>query len=596
VRHRAGPINPRPSFQWIAPDKSTAGAFERAGTHMDTLSRPAAGSSDSDLAFLLDASTLLAESFAYETTLGRLAHLAAQDLGDWCAIHTVERGAIHEVAVVHREGAKQGVLDDLRLRYPVNLDNAPLIMDALRTGHSTLRAQISDADLTAAARDASHLTGLRALGLASVLCAPMVARGVVIGVITCGMDGGQVFAPGRLELARDLARRAALAVDNARLYQQAQQATEDERRLRAALEDRAAELNGVIEAIADGVFVCDRTMRITQANAAALRYLGLNEDLAPDQPAGYAPLIEPRTAGGEPIAVEDSPLARGLRGETGVGFRAVLRHAVTGEELQVRCSYAPIRDAAGEITGAVAVMNDLTMLQDVERQKDDLLWAASHELNTPITALRAALQLTTRRLRRSGQEDMAQTIEPLLGQVDRLTALVHDLLDVARAQSGSLEIQPVSMDLAALSRRLTEAMQATTEDHTLTVIAPATLLVSGDESRIEQVLTNLISNAIKYSPEGGPIAVRVEIAGREAQVCVSDAGIGIPAAERERLFERFHRATNAQAQRIRGFGLGLYISQAIVTAHGGRIWLAGADPTPGGAERGSVFCFSLPLA
>jgi len=188
---------------------------------------------------------------------------------------------------------------------------------------------------------------------------------------------------------------------------------------------------------------------------------------------------------------------------------------------------------------------------------------------------------------------MAQSIDPLLGQVDRLTALVNDLLDVARAQSGSLEIQPTTMDLAALSRRLTEAMQATTEHHALTVTAPATLLVPGDEGRIEQVITNLISNGIKYSPEGGPIAIEVEIVGHEARVCVSDAGIGIPATERGRLFERFHRATNAQAQRIRGFGLGLYISQAIVTAHGGRIWLA--EAAPAGATRGSVFCFSLPL-
>jgi PAS domain S-box-containing protein len=560
---------------------------------MDALSRPASESSGPDLAFLLAASTLLTESFEYETALARLARLAVPYLGDWCAIHTIEDGAIREIAVVHQDGAKQGVLDSLRRQYPVDLNNARVIVEALRTGDSTLRARISDADLAAAARDAAHLTELRALDLAAVLCVPMVARGEVLGVITCGMDRGGAFPPGRLDLARDLARRAALAVDNARLYQRAQRAAEDEGRFRAAAEEQGGELNSVIEAIADGVFVCDGNMRITRANAAALRYLGLDPGLALDQPADYVPLIEPRTPDGAPIPVEDSPLARGLRGETSDNFRAVLRHAATGEELHVRCSYAPIRDAAGEITGAVAVMTDIEALHAVERQKDDLLWVASHELKTPITALRATLQLTTRRLRGAGQDDMAQSLEPLLGQVDRLTALVNDLLDVARTQSGALDLQPATMDLAAISRRLTEAMQATTDSHTLTVTAPEALLVPGDEGRIEQVITNLISNAIKYSPQGGPIGIRVQVVGREAQVCVSDAGIGIPAAERSRLFERFHRAPNAQAQRIRGFGLGLYISQAIVAAHGGRIWLA--DPGPAGAERGSVFCFSLPL-
>jgi signal transduction histidine kinase len=228
-----------------------------------------------------------------------------------------------------------------------------------------------------------------------------------------------------------------------------------------------------------------------------------------------------------------------------------------------------------------------------QRIKDDFLSIVSHELRTPLTSIQGYSQLLEGRLRGSSAEtkEMAH-LRVIRSQVGRMRRLVDDLLDVSRIdRRGGVSIEPIDFDLA---EELRDAVSRVAREHTdrrIEVAAPASLPIHADRDRIDQVLTNLIENAVKYSPDGGPIAVSAEGRGGEVEVRVADTGIGIPAEHRENVFERFYQADDdAGRRRFGGLGLGLYISRAIVDAHGGRIWV-GANPE---AASGSVFGFRIP--
>ena len=228
-----------------------------------------------------------------------------------------------------------------------------------------------------------------------------------------------------------------------------------------------------------------------------------------------------------------------------------------------------------------------------QRIKDDFLSIVSHELRTPLTSIQGYSQLLEGRLRGvSGETKEMAHLRVIRSQVGRMRRLVDDLLDVSRIdRRGGVSIEPIDFDLA---EELRDAVSRIAREHTdrrIDVAVPASLPVHADRDRIDQVLTNLIENAVKYSPDGGPIAVSAEGRGGEVEVRVADTGVGIPAEHRENVFERFYQADDdAGRRRFGGLGLGLYISRAIVDAHGGRIWVA----ANGDAPSGSVFGFRIP--
>ncbi len=236
--------------------------------------------------------------------------------------------------------------------------------------------------------------------------------------------------------------------------------------------------------------------------------------------------------------------------------------------------------------------------EEVNRAKDEFLSIASHELKTPITSIKGYSQALLRRARRVDggavkPEDWNRTVSQLAvieQQASKLARMVDDLLDVTRAETQRFQLNFASTDLVVLTTRVIEQLQATTAKHQISLSSEAPQVeVDIDESRIEQVLYNLISNAIKYSPDGEEIRVQLRLEDSEVICAVSDKGIGIPKEEQGMLFNRFYRASNASATRISGIGLGLYISSGIVSQHSGRMWV---DSQVG---RGSTFYFSLPL-
>ena len=237
-----------------------------------------------------------------------------------------------------------------------------------------------------------------------------------------------------------------------------------------------------------------------------------------------------------------------------------------------------------------------------QRAKDEFLSLISHELKTPLTAIRGMAQMVIRRILKAysaGQvtdpaQDAARhqdmrALQVIVGQVDRLTRLVDDLLDISRFQSGRFELFPGPADLTAVARGVLDTLRPTSPEHRLLLEAPPTVPGVFDPLRIEQVLNNLISNAVKYTPAGTEIRVTITLEGESAVVCVRDEGPGLTAEEQARIFDQYVRAEAGRRDPTSGVGLGLFISRQLVEYHGGQIWVHSA---PG---MGSRFCFRLPL-
>ncbi|HEY7295433.1 MAG TPA: ATP-binding protein, partial [Dehalococcoidia bacterium] len=228
--------------------------------------------------------------------------------------------------------------------------------------------------------------------------------------------------------------------------------------------------------------------------------------------------------------------------------------------------------------------------QDAVRQRDEFLAIASHELRTPLTALSGQAELALRRLIRDGQlapERARRTLEIVTGQADRLARLVEQMLDVSRLHAGTLTIARRPADLVALTQQVMAGVQRRATDHTLMLTAPPSLPATVDAVRLEQVLENLLDNAIRFSPDGGPIDVALSCSDDVALLSVRDHGLGIPMEKRDRIFERFYQAHSEEYRS--GLGLGLYLSRQIVVQHGGELQVD--FPADGGAR----FTVRLPL-
>ncbi|HEU4322214.1 MAG TPA: GAF domain-containing protein [Roseiflexaceae bacterium] len=231
--------------------------------------------------------------------------------------------------------------------------------------------------------------------------------------------------------------------------------------------------------------------------------------------------------------------------------------------------------------------------QEAVQVRDTFFSVAAHELKTPLTSLLGQAQLMQRRTLREASlcERDSRSLAVVIEQAQRLNAMILAMLDSSRLEQGRLSIDPQPLDLGALVQRIAEETRPMLDRHSINVEeCDRPLVVIGDGLRLEQVLQNLIGNAIKYSPSGGPVTVRLERSGDHARVSVSDRGIGIPAAAIPQLFQRFYRANNADSFHISGMGIGLYVVREIVTLHGGDLAVESRE------GQGSTFRFSLPLA
>jgi|GEM_PF-3673552 len=304
-------------------------------------------------------------------------------------------------------------------------------------------------------------------------------------------------------------------------------------------------------------------------------------------------------------ALEESPVIRTLReGATVLEYEFRMNSPETGPR-NLLGSTTPLKDEHGNITAAVMIVQDVTRMKELDQRKDEFIATAAHELRNPLAALSGYHQLAQRMVARADvPPSVTQHLTEMGKQIKRLNVLVEHLLDTSRIQLGRLVLNKAELDLVELVETAAANARATNSGrHTIEVTArPASLVGTWDAARLEQVMSNLIGNALRYSPPGTRIEIRVEQEGDMARVSVADEGPGVPESQRARLFERYYQTATLSDKMLsgggstrpvvmhKGLGLGLHISSEIVSAHGGKI---GMEPNPQG---GSIFWFTLPLS
>jgi PAS domain S-box-containing protein len=513
--------------------------------------------------FLVEAGATLGSSLDYRTTLAALAKMAVPRIADWVRVDIVEDGKLRTLAVEHVDKRKIELALELGRRYPEDPDAAqgpPLV---LRTGQSELMTEISEERLSELTVDDLHLELVRELGVQSYMGVPLIARERTLGVISfVAAESGRHYGPNDLALAEELARRASTAIENAQLYREA------EERAQAAR---------VLETVADGVFLVDGqgVVRLWNRAAEAITKLARAD-------------VVGRSLGDEVLpGWRDLAVSVPVAGAPGPATATTFPVELDGEERWLSIS------GVGFDEGTVYAFRDLTEERALEQIRQDLVSTVSHELRTPLAAIYGSA-LTLAREDLELEETMhKKLLEVIVEESTRLADIVNDLLLASQLDADRLEIHAEPCDAQALAASVLDAARTHLPTGMRVTLDPGqedVPYVVADEGQLRQVLTNLIDNAVKYSPDGGDVRVRLEAAGKYVRFTVADEGLGIPPAEQGRIFEKFYRLDPDMTGGIGGTGLGLYISRELVRRVHGRIWVEA------NAARGSVFHVEIPAA
>jgi PAS domain S-box-containing protein len=337
----------------------------------------------------------------------------------------------------------------------------------------------------------------------------------------------------------------------------------------------------LFEASRDGILIVDPcTGTITDANSSIAELLGYTHGQLLGQGLWHIGLLKDREATLEAL--------RELQEHHVLRFETVLLHTTEGPQraLEIVCNLY-LENGHDVIQ---CNLRDITERKEQERRKDEFISMASHELKTPVTSLKGFLALLQRRLTTQGEEKGLHYLARMDAQVHRLTKLINDLLDLSKMQAGQLVYREELFDVDALVQEIIENVQGTTQTHHLLLEGQVQAEMMGDQDRIEQVLINLLNNAIKYSSHADTVHIHVSQEHNQAHVSVQDFGIGIAREHQHKIFERFYQVTDTEEKTYPGLGIGLYISCQIVRRHGGKLWVESEK------GKGATFHMTLPLS
>ena len=410
------------------------------------------------------------------------------------------------------------------------------------------------------------------------LASPVLHRGKRVGnIFLADKDGGEEFTRADEEILVMFASQAALVIANARTYRDEQRARDD--------------LETLINTSPVGVAVFNaRTGAPVSLNQEAIRIVeSLRE---PDQsPEDLLAVVTFARADGRELSLKEFPMAELLSTGEIVRAEEIVLRVPDGRSISVLINATPIRSEDGQLASFVVTLQDMTPLEELERLRAEFLAMVSHELRTPLAAVKGSITTLLETASELDPAEMTQFFRIIRDQSDQMRYLISDLLDVARIETGTLPVAPEPSDVRALvdeaHRRFVGGGYM---DNLHIELASDLPLVMADKRRIVQVLSNLLSNAAGYSPEGAMIMVTAVQQGVQVAVSVADEGRGIPAEQMPQLFRKFSRAQGADTgSGIDGSGLGLAICRGIVEAHGGRIWAESDGP-----GLGARFTFTLP--
>ncbi|MBI2865262.1 MAG: GAF domain-containing protein [Chloroflexi bacterium] len=410
--------------------------------------------------------------------------------------------------------------------------------------------------------------------MTSFLGVPIRHKGETIGnLYLTEKTGADEFTEQDEEVVEMLAAHAAIAYRQAQLYEQLHTA---HTRFETLFENSPAGI----------VFVEAATDRVYENEAArALFGRRLQPEAGRQQYVGQF-----FSADGLPLSLAEFPTSKALWGEVVVGAELVVRRP-DGEEKSVLANAAPVRNAQGVVTAAVVIIQDATPLK-LERLREEFVSIVAHDLRTPINVITGFGELLSRDLEKKGMSaGERRAVAAIQNSARRLNHMVQDLLDASRLEARRLTLEKRPVDIPVLVQEVVERLSPMLSPHPLLISVQGTPpMVEADPGRIEQVLTNLLTNAAKYSPPETDIQVAVVAEPQEVMVSVTDHGLGIAPDDIPKLFSRFFRTKEARASAHGGLGIGLYISKSLVEVHGGRMWIESE------VGKGSTFYFALPAA
>ena len=398
-----------------------------------------------------------------------------------------------------------------------------------------------------------------------------VTQRTVIGVLhVFNKRYGNVFIQEDVALLTRLAHNAASVIASAQMY-------------REVIKEKE-ELEHVIESVYAGLIMVHHSGRVMQMNPSARAMLGVDEG---EKTSGdYKEIIHNE-------AVKE--LLRRSLDETEELAEEISVPNIHADEPDSERIYqvqtANVRSEDQSNIGIVAIFNDITEIRSIERMKTSFVSTVSHELRTPLTSIKGFISTLIQDADGFYDKDTVNEFYTIIDQeCDRLTRLISDLLNVSRIEAGrALELNPAPINVAGIVDKVVVAQKSYTNRHDFTIqLDPQISSITADADKLDQILTNLTNNAVKYSPEGGTITVSSEKLDGSIRMTIADQGMGIPKDQLDRIFDRFHRVDNRDTRRAGGTGIGLYLVKHLVEAHGGKIW---AESEVG---KGSRFIFELP--
>ncbi len=430
--------------------------------------------------------------------------------------------------------------------------------------------KVRDLDVNELNHMLKNLTYTASKGLLNGVGLPLAAHKQIIGVIFIFRNYPDMFSRNDRLLLQSFADQAAVAVFNAQLYGQ--------------VNYEKQRLDALLDSAADGILILNADHTIERCNLAFQNLYGLSQDEICGQdhneiirwathPQGKT--LEEAEQGGWPLTPNATLYVEG----------DLDRAQIT--PLPIGATYAPLITDDGKLRNIVVSIRDITHFRTAEEIKSTFISIVSHELRTPVALIKGYASTLSREDAKWDRTTITDSLSVIEEEADRLSKMIDDLLDASRLQAGGLSLNRADVSLPILVERLVERFRTQTQKHTFIVDFPENFpVLLADETRIQQVLSNLISNAIKYASDGD-IRISGNVHPEQVSLCISDQGPGIEAKDLPHVFDRFYRSTNAVKQ-TKGAGLGLYLARAIVEAHGGRIWV---DPKPASGAR---ICFSLP--
>ncbi|MGC9348187.1 MAG: GAF domain-containing protein [Anaerolineae bacterium] len=424
----------------------------------------------------------------------------------------------------------------------------------------------------------------------SVMAVPVMgSAGEALGVILLQSPIVNVFDETQMQLVEAAAVQLGNALNNAELYNLIREQAERLGMMLRNQQIEAAKNQSILEGIADGVMVADASGRIMLFNAAAERILSITRSQALGRQQE-----EILGLYGSEVHEWLSQIAAWQRKPNEYGSEAFLAQRLEVGRRSVSIHLSPVVSETGEFLGVVSVFRDITSEIEADRAKSEFVSTVSHELRTPMTSIVGYVDLILAGAGGDLTDTQLSFLKKVKANADRLTDLVNDLLDISRIEQGRVELQLEPLAMEEVIGQVIDLMRPKTEEkeQTLRTSIPEGLPKAyGDAARMTQILTNLVSNAYKYTPAGGEIAVHAYVRDRMMHVAVVDSGIGIAAENQKKIFERFYRVEDDPAvYEVSGTGLGLAITLSLIQMHGGDIWLESE------LGEGSIFTFSVPLA